>query len=97
MHRRLGLLLASAALFACMATDGALARRYHRHRIAHRGVHTFVFRSPDGATVTANSGKVGGYFETGILGASTADPYEHPSYGYYVDGGQGPGYSYYGD
>ena len=93
---RRALVIALAGLAAVASADAASARILHRHRVAHYGVRHFVFATPAAAGAAAGPGAFGGAFETGILGASTADPYETPAVGYDGHGYYGPGFAYPG-
>lgn len=94
--RRIGCLAGLVALASLVSLDAASARHRHRHRSVDRSPRQFVFQSPGSASVTLSAGQFAGYMLPGILGASTADPYARPGYGYYVGGGRGPGYFYDG-
>lgn len=89
--------VALAGLVSVVSLDAPNAHSVRRHRVVLTTAPHFVFSNPETAAAVAGAGFIGGYAQTGILGASTADPYRSPSYGYDVGGYYGPGYSYFRD
>lgn len=76
------------ALVASMTP--AAARHRHRHHVAQP---RFVWAEPREAADPYGAAFIGGYVQTGILPAFTADPYRTPALGYRQDGSYGPGFS----
>jgi hypothetical protein len=98
-HLKVALLLAASAVLGLGSIDPAAASQHwhgHRHRVISHSVRHFVFASPQEAARASAAGEFGATFSTGILGASTADPYAHKGYGYGGNGYYGPGFAYPG-
>ena len=86
------IVLALTGLVGIVSIDAASAHHVRRHRI----VRHFVFPTQGDAAAASGPGNFGGMFETGILGASTADPDTQPGYRYDGHGYYGPGFGYPG-
>lgn len=83
--------LACCGLALAASMTPAAARHRHRHHFAQP---RFVWADPRGPANPYGAAFVGGYVETGILPAFTADPYRAPAIGFRQDGSYGPGFAY---
>ena len=91
-------LVASSVVALCGSADAKV--RHHRYR--HRIVRAVPPLAPSDSPIPPRlDGYAAGVFETGIPGASSADPYEYQpalrrGYGYIAPRYDGPGFGYPG-